>query len=91
MLRQVYKATNRAGDLWSQFEGVHDAKLFQIQLDHAARPSALFDIRGSFNEFLSQAAQGNEGFPKSLDDLAKGGVRLVVSDSTDPDGTKSYC
>ena len=71
----LYKVTSKAGDIWSQFEGIHDAGLFQLQLEHGARPSALFDIRGSFNEFLAQAAQGNEGFPKSLDDLAKGGIR----------------
>ena len=82
----MYKVSNKAGDLWSQFEGIHEAKLYQIQLDHAARPSALFDIRGSFNEFLSEAGKGAETFPTSLDALAKGGIRLVLADSTDPDG-----
>ena len=41
----VYKITDRAGDSWSAFEGAN-AKLWQIQLDHAARPSCLFDLRG---------------------------------------------
>ena len=41
----VYKISDRAGDSWSAFEGV-DAKLWQIQLDHSARPSCLFDLRG---------------------------------------------
>ena len=40
----VFKVTDKAGDVWSAFDGV-PAKLFQIQLDHGARPSALFDIR----------------------------------------------
>ena len=34
----VYKITDRASDCWSAFEGA-DAKLWQIQLDHPARPS----------------------------------------------------
>lgn len=41
----VYKITDRASDSWSAFEGA-SAKLWQIQLDHAARPSCLFDLRG---------------------------------------------
>ncbi len=32
----VYPATNCAADMWSQFQGT-SAKLFQIQVDHAAR------------------------------------------------------
>jgi hypothetical protein len=43
-----YKITDKAGDAWSQFENVPDAKLWQIQLDHSARPSCLFNLRGSF-------------------------------------------
>ena len=40
------EVTDRASDAWSQFDGASDAKLWQIQVDHAARPSALFDLRG---------------------------------------------
>ena len=43
----VYKITDKAADAWSQFEGVPGAKRWQVQMDHGARPSALFDIRGS--------------------------------------------
>ena len=41
----VFKITDRASDAWSAFEGAN-AKLWQVQLDHAARPSCIFDIRG---------------------------------------------
>lgn len=44
----VYKITDKAGDAWSQFENIPGSKLWQIQMDHAARPSALFNLRGSF-------------------------------------------
>ena len=40
----VYKVTDRASDAWNAFEGT-SAKLWQIQLDHGARPSCLFDLR----------------------------------------------
>ena len=81
-----YKITDKAGDSWSQYENVPDAKLWQIQLEHSARPSALFNLRGSFNEFLAEAAKETDGFPNSLDAVAKAGIRLVVADSNDPDG-----
>jgi hypothetical protein len=43
----VYKITDKAGDAWSQFENIPGSKLWQIQMDHAARPIALFNLRGS--------------------------------------------
>ena len=49
----VYKITDKAGDAWSQFENIPGSKLWQIQMDHAARPSALFNLRGSFVRSLS--------------------------------------
>ena len=126
----VYKVTDKAGDSWSQYENVSGAKLWQLQMDHAARPSCLFNLRGtfvflsislslalslslsrclaftvgrvaslvcvvvvpmlvfsrSFNEFLTEAGKDNADFPKTLDDLGKAGIRLVVADSNDPDG-----
>jgi hypothetical protein len=40
----------------------------------------------SFNEFLAEAAKETDDFPKTLDEVAKAGIRLVVADSNDPDG-----
>ena len=45
----VYKITDKAGDAWSQYENISGAKLWQVQMDHAARPSCLFNLRGSFH------------------------------------------
>ena len=47
----VYKITDKAGDVWSQYENVSAAKLWQVQMDHAARPSCLFNFRESFSCF----------------------------------------
>ena len=72
--------------MWSQCEGAANMKLWQIQMEHAARPFCLFDIRGSFNDFLQQAARDkSDDFPKTLEDLSKASIRLVVADSNDPD------
>ena len=46
----VYKISDKAGDAWSQYENI-PSKLWQIQMDHAARPSALFNLRGSLFAF----------------------------------------
>ena len=35
------KVTDKASDAWSQYEGSSNMKLFQIQMEHAARPSLL--------------------------------------------------
>ena len=45
----AYKITDKAGDAWSQYENISGAKLWQVQMDHAARPSCLFNLRGSFH------------------------------------------
>ena len=41
----------------------------------------------SFNDFLQQAARdkSDESYPKTLEDLSKAGIRLVIADSNDPD------
>ena len=118
------EVTDRASDAWSQFDGVSDAKLWQIQVDHAARPGALYDLRGralssfsplsslallyvsastplcirltmrclvalclgrKFGDFLEEASRSADGFPKSLEELSKAGIKLVLADSHDPD------
>ena len=35
---------------------------------------------------MAEAGKEHDDFPKSLDDLGKAGIRLVVADSNDPDG-----
>ena len=41
----------------------------------------------SFNDFLQQAARdkSDESYPKTLEDLSKAGIRLVIADANDPD------
>ena len=57
-----------------------------MQIDHAARPSILFNVRDSFNDFLKQASTDNEGVPASLEQLqAKAGIKVIMSDRNDPD------
>ena len=78
--------SDNAGDMWSNYEGTQ-AKLYQIQMTHDARPSALFNVRDSFNDFLKEMAQdGESGHPASLDLLqSKAGVKLTLTDRNDPD------
>ena len=82
--------TDRAGDVWSNFEGT-DASLWQIQIDHAARPSLTFGLREGFTDFLKDAGSKSDDMPKSMDDLASLGIRLVISDKQDPDGCLASC
>ena len=56
------------------------------QMDHAARPTMLFDLRGKFNDFLEEASGGSDDFPKSLEKLLAVGIKLVQADANDPDG-----
>ena len=42
----ITQVTDKASDAWPQFEGQTEMKLWQIQMDHQARPSILFDLRG---------------------------------------------
>ena len=77
--------SDRAGDVWSSYEGT-DAALYQIQIEHAARPSVTFGLREAFNAFLKHANGKSEEIPSLLDNLASSGIRLVISDKQDPDG-----
>ena len=83
----IYKVTKRASDVWDQFTETDGAELWQIQLEHAARPSAIFNLRDSFQDFLKEAgADSDSGIPTSLDVLQqKAGIKLVLADRNDPD------
>ena len=38
-----------------------------------------------FGDFLEEASRSADGFPKSLEELSKAGIKLVLADSNDPD------
>ena len=64
----IYKVTECAGDCWSQYEGT-DAPLYQIQMKHGARPSALFDLNRSFSEFLKSMHTEDDSVPVTLQEM----------------------
>ena len=82
----IYKVTDEAGDLCKEFEDTKGVQLWQVQVQHEARPSINFGIAKSFNEFLCQANIGEESIPMTLQDLQrKAGIKLVITDRADPD------
>jgi len=54
----VYKVTENSCDLWAAFP---DTKLWQIQLEHDARPSVSVHIVASLNDFLKEASKNSSG------------------------------
>ena len=46
-----------------------------------------YNLSRSFNDLLQQSARdkSDDAYPKSLEDLSKAGIRLVIADSNDPD------
>ena len=79
------QVTDHAADLWNNYEGT-EAKLFQIQMEHQARPSALFNVRDSFNDFLKENARSNAGMPDTVQKLqAEAGIKLIMTNQDDPD------
>ena len=88
----IYKVTKRASDVWDQFAEGDGAELWQIQLEHAARPSVIFNLRDSFQDFLKEAgADSDSGIPTSLGVLQqKAGIKLVLADRNDPDKVLSF-
>ena len=61
--------------------------MWQVQVVHAAVPSVTFDIVRSLGAFLAREHEADPEVPGSLADLyAACHVKLVVTDSHDPDG-----
>ena len=82
----IYKVTDQACDVWNVFEDKPDVKLFQVQIEHAAKPSISYFIVDKFNSFLRTMHARDETIPASLTDLQqKAGIKLVVTDRQDPD------
>ena len=85
----IYKVTVCAGDCWAQYEGA-GASLYQIQMKHDARPSALFDLNRSFGDFLKSMHAEDDSVPVTLQELQAAGIKLVLTDSQDPDGVGTF-
>jgi len=83
----VYKCTENSGDLWSAFP---DTKLWQIQLEHDARPSMSVNIIASLNDFLKEASKTSSGgVPDTVQKLqSEAGIKLTLTNMDDPDGRR---
>ena len=55
--------------------------LWQVQLEHNARDSITVGFYESFAKFLQQ----EESAPDSVNGLAEAGIKLIVTDASDPD------
>ena len=81
----IYKVTDKAADAWNAITDT-SAALFQIQIDHAARPSVTFDIVRVFNDFLNDAHRDNPAVPPTVSDLSQqASIRIVVTSTDDPE------
>ena len=82
----VYPVTDCAGDLWAQFKDTSE-QLWQIQVDHDARPSISVNIRRSFEEYLKEASQSGGGsFPDTIPKLqSEAGIKLTMTGKDDTD------
>jgi len=81
----ICKVTDNSGDLWSAFP---DTKLWQIQLEHDARPSVSVNIVASLNDFLKEASKNSSGsVPDTVQKLqSEAGIKLTLTNMDDPDG-----
>ena len=81
----IYKISDHAGDVWDSFQD-QDIPMWQIQMDHPAQRPITFQMRDGMNDFLRSAHAADQDMPtdvRALEDAV--GVRLVVSDRTDPE------
>ena len=83
----VYLVSEAAADAWpSLYEGTLGTSVWQIQMEHAARPSVLFDQISAWGDFLKKAHAEDASTPASLSELTgQCGCKLVISDSSDPE------
>ena len=82
----IYKYTDEAADIWASYEGKESVQVWQVQMQHEARPSITFGIMDEFNSFLRKKHARDNCLPASLKELQeKAGIRLVLTDRADPD------
>ena len=75
----VYKITDASGDVWPAFP---DTKLWQIQIDHDARPSVSVAVVQGLNDYLKQTPGAPDNVQKLQIDA---GIKLVLTNLDDPD------
>ena len=82
----LYKVTDEAGDVYREYDGQADVKLYQVQISHEARPSVTFGVLDEFNSLLRKKHAKDESMPASLVELQqKSGIKFVLTGRTDPD------
>ena len=64
----VYKVSDNAGDLWALYKD-SNTKLWQVQIEHDARPSISVSIVRQFDEYLKDNAKTTPGIPDSVQKL----------------------
>ena len=76
----IYPYTKDAKTIWEACTepGV---TLWQVQLEHNARDSITVGFYESFTKFLQQ----EESAPDSINGLAEAGIKLILTDTSDPD------
>ena len=78
----AYPVTDCAGDLWAQYKDSNE-QLWQIQVDHDARPSISVNIRRSLEEYLKEAGQDEIDTIQKLQ--TTGGIKLTMTGKDDTD------
>ena len=78
----VYQVTDCAGDLWAQFKDTNE-KLYQVQVEHDARPSISVNIRRSFEEYLKVNGGSDADTISALQSNA--GIKLTMTGKDDTD------
>ena len=76
----IFPYTKDATTVWDACTK-QGSTLWQVQMEHNARDSITVGFYESFAKFLQQA----ENAPDSLNGLAEAGIKLIVTDTSDPD------
>ena len=86
----VYKVSDNAGDLWAMYKD-SNTKLWQVQIEHDARPSISVSIVRQFDEYLKDNAKTTPGMPDSVQKLQQeAGIKLVLTNTEDPDSIGTF-
>ena len=76
----IFPYTKDAKSIWEACTE-EEATLWQVQLEHNARDSITVGFYESFTKFLQQ----EESAPDSINGLAEAGIKLILTDTADPD------